>query len=57
MITEGVDGKKKRYVWVNTQEKIASFHYVEGYQKMRIRDDKHFRQLVLYFGVSGYRIQ
>ena len=57
MAADEMDGKKTRYVWVNAIEKIASFHYVEGYQEMIIQDEKEFRQLVLNFGVSGYRIQ
>lgn len=44
-------------IWLNTDEKIASFHYVDTYQVLTLKNYEYFEHLILELGASGYRFQ
>ena len=44
-------------VWIDEQEKIVSFHYVEGYRKHTYNEQKTFLELLSILQQCGFRFQ
>ncbi len=44
-------------VWIDEQEKIASFHYVEGYRKHTYSNQEFFMELLRSLQQRGFRFQ
>lgn len=46
-----------RTVWIGAEEKIASFHYVEGYQDQSFPHHDQFVHFLCSLQEQGYRFQ
>lgn len=46
-----------KIVWINEQEKIASFHHVDGYCKHIYIDHEHFMEFLRSLQQQGFRFQ
>ena len=44
-------------VWVNTEEKIASFAEEKGFDKMEFQDRNHFMDYLLTLGDSWFKFK
>ena len=46
-----------RKAWINREEKIISFHFVEGYVKENITNDEEFLRFIKWYTKQGYKFQ
>lgn len=46
-----------RQAWINREEKIISFHFVEGYEEELIVNDEEFLQFIKWYSKQGYKFQ
>lgn len=46
-----------RQAWINREEKIISFHFVEGYVKENITNDEEFLRFIKWYTKQGYKFQ
>lgn len=50
--------EKSQFVcWTNEKEKILSFHFEEGYKMNVFESRTEYRQFIILFVASGYKVQ
>lgn len=53
---DNFDNKKFR-CWINKEDKILSFHYVEGYELKEFDTHSEFQEYYYWKSSTGYRVQ
>lgn len=48
---------EQNIVWIGKEDKVASFHKVEGYEECPFTCAEHFRDFLCSLQESGYRFQ
>ena len=57
MNVPAVEPGNKYFCWINKEEQILSFHYVEGYIMVEFDSHEEFQNFYYQKSYNGYRIQ
>ena len=52
-----INKNRIRRAWINRDEKIISFHFVEGCVEEIIANDEEFLRFIKWYSKQGYKFQ